>query len=167
MRQLERSSESHVTKNFSLRLFHDIKSILFHSYVIYGARDSGKSSLLKSLLGLVAPTIGHVRYNLSVIKLKKGHAKIRYMPQSEGIFLNCTVYENVTLFGRLNNFSQTQIHRFFNDVINRLYISSLDMRVEQMDRMQRVRLSFFISSMVRPNILILDEPTTGIDPVVK
>lgn len=144
-----------------------IDPIPFHSYVIYGAADSGKSTLLKSLLGLIVPTVGYIRYNLSVIKQKPKYAKIRYMPESEGIYLNCTVHENVMLFGRLNNFSQSEIDRLFNDVINRLYVRSFDMRVGQMDRMQRVRLSFFISSMSRPNILMLDEPTAGVDPIVK
>lgn len=87
---------------------------MLYRYVIYGSRKSGKSVLLRVLLGLTKPTYGCIHYNMNVVYDKPKFVKLGYMPQSDAMYMDCTVHENIIFFGKLNNFTDVQIDQVFN-----------------------------------------------------
>lgn len=136
---------------------------------IIGPNGSGKSSLLKAILGLVRPTKGTV----SVLGMSPGEARssIGYVPQAANIDRDfpITVGEAV-LMGRLvkraglfHRYDQED-HKVVDHYLQRLEIADLvDRQIGQLSGGQLKRVLIARALVVEPRMLLLDEPTAGVD----
>lgn len=134
---------------------------------IIGPNGGGKSTLLKTILGLIKPVKGDIR--IFGKHLKDNLGLIGYLPQHTFFDLNfpITVYD-VTLMGRYNGFFKGYTENDEKAVINALNeVDMLDFKDRQISelsggQMQRV---FIARALARePKLLLLDEPTASVDP---
>ncbi|MFC4409071.1 ABC transporter ATP-binding protein [Chungangia koreensis] len=162
IQHVSKSFKNHeVLKNISLDVF------VGEIFGLLGPSGSGKTTLVKQLTGLDSPTSGecylfqHKMPNLKLIR------RIGYMAQSDALYEDLTAMENLQFFSSLYGLKKSQKQRI--EEVSKIVNLSEDLRklVSNYSGGMKRRLSLAIALLHDPDILILDEPTVGIDPVLR
>jgi len=136
-------------------------------YGLLGPNGSGKTTTILMLLGLTEPTAGTVRVvgfdparqPLSV-KSRAG-----YMPDEVGFYDELTARENLAYIARLNGIPRAEADRRIATALDRVGLSDVaDKRVGAFSRGMRQRLGVADVLIKQPQLIIMDEPTQGLDP---
>ena len=131
-------------------------------FAILGPNGSGKTTLLKSILGMVIPNSGVIRIEKkSIIREWKYRNKISYMPQVANFPPNLKVREIIKIF----KIFRSEIS-FENDLIKSFNLeSSLEKKFSTLSGGTKQKVNIVLAFMFDSPIIILDEPTTGLDPL--
>jgi ABC-2 type transport system ATP-binding protein/ribosome-dependent ATPase len=123
---------------------------------LIGANGSGKTTLIRMLLGLVAPTAGEVRL-FGESPSRRTRARLGYVPQSLGLYEDLTVAENLAFSAAAYGSSGAVLEGELAEVG--------DVLVGELPLGLRRRAAFAIALAHHPDLLVLDEPTSGVDPL--
>jgi ABC-2 type transport system ATP-binding protein len=132
---------------------------------LLGPNGSGKTTLIRLLLGLLRPEAGRVEVLGRRVPDRSLLAEVGYMPQSDGIYHELTVWENIRFFGDLYG----GLARGRAEEVLEL-VELADRRrslVADLSGGMRRRLSLACALVHRPRFLVLDEPTVGVDPALR
>jgi ABC-2 type transport system ATP-binding protein len=134
---------------------------------LVGQNGAGKSTLLQILLGLIHPTKGSARVlglDVAVAGLQLRGA-IGYMPERDAFIPGLRGIEYVALAGRLCGMSRRQAHRRAHEVLSYLRLEEARYRpLQQYSVGMKQRLKLAATLVHDPDVLLLDEPTAGLDP---
>ena len=135
-------------------------------YGLLGPNGAGKSTLINVLVGLYPPTEGSVTIlGAKSGEIKKYADKLGYVPQNIEIYDNLTAYENVEFFAGIYGYKGEELKSRCEEVLK--FVGLLDYKKMLAKRfsggMQR-RLNIACALVNRPELIIFDEPTVGIDP---
>ena len=132
---------------------------------LIGPSGSGKTTIIKLILGLLSPQEGSIKIN----NQKYSHNDLGYMPQQYALYEELSVSENLEIFSNLNNISKkSEVKNRSNDLLNLIELSDKAKElVHNLSGGMKQRLSMAIAMINNPQILLLDEPTVGIDPVLR
>ncbi len=134
-------------------------------YGILGPNGSGKTTLIRLLVGLTQPTAGHAEVLGVAMPSRPTLGRIGYMTQSDGIYPALTAGENVRFFAAAYGVVGPEA------ALDALRVVDLADRVDSiagtLSGGQRRRLSLACALVHRPPILFLDEPTVGVDPLLR
>lgn len=139
-------------------------------YGLLGPSGCGKSTVLKLILGLVRPKKGKVCvYGQSPLTpgCPVPGPGVGYMPQDLTLMANMTVADVFMYYGRLNHMRATEVGKRSAELIDLLQIPSASRPIERLSGGQQRRASLAVALLHSPPLLILDEPTVGIDPVLR
>jgi len=134
---------------------------------LLGPNGAGKTTTILMLLGLTEPTKGSVsvlgfdpvRQPLSV------KARVGYMPDQVGFYDELTARENLIYIAKLNGIARDQIKRRVEEAIERVRLTYvIDKRAGTFSRGMRQRLGLADVLIKNPQLIIMDEPTQGLDP---
>lgn len=129
---------------------------------LIGPNGAGKSTLIKSILGLVETDSGMI-----LIDGKENNiASIGYMPEETSLFEFLTGADYLKLIGSLRSITQQDIFRMISEMRSVLQLPDLGQLISTYSKGNKEKILFLSSIIHSPNILILDEPFTGLDPVV-
>ncbi|XP_065214315.1 ABC transporter G family member 23-like isoform X2 [Planococcus citri] len=129
-------------------------------YGLLGPSGCGKTTLLHCILGKNELDGG-------MIKVKaKTNADIGYMPQEISLYNELTIEETLTFYGRLFGLSDREIEKRTDELLVFLDLPSKTRLVGGLSGGQCRRVSFAVALVHNPQLLILDEPTVGVDPVL-
>ena len=131
---------------------------------LLGPSGSGKSTLMRALVGVQVVAGGRV----TVLGDAAGSASLRrrvgYLTQAPSVYADLSVRENLRYFARLLSATEAQI----DEAIEAVALGSFSARiVDRLSGGQRARVSLATALLGRPELLILDEPTVGLDPVLR
>jgi energy-coupling factor transport system ATP-binding protein len=135
---------------------------------IIGQNGSGKTTLLKHIVGLLRPTVGEVRIfgkKTSEMSIKEIATKVGYVYQNPDHQLFCqTVYEECAYGLRNLGLSEPEIRRRVGEILRRVGLQGLE-KVDtfMLGKGQRQRLAIASTLVMSPEVIIVDEPTTGQD----
>lgn len=135
-----------------------------------GANGAGKTTAMKIICGLSMPTEGGgtvMGYDIATQPemIKK---RIGYMSQKFSLYDNLTVEENLRLFGGIYGMSKSDIERRTNELLEELkFVNERKRMVSTLPLGWKQRLAFAVSIIHSPEIVFLDEPTGGVDPVAR
>ncbi|CAL8147093.1 unnamed protein product [Orchesella dallaii] len=139
-------------------------------YALLGSSGCGKTSLLSCIVGLRNLNKGSVW----VFGEKPGTndvgipgRNVGYMPQETSLYDEFTVWETLSYFGTFSGMTKEQVGTEFKVLVNLLDLPPLIRRVGTLSGGQRRRVSFAAAMIHNPQLLILDEPTVGIDPLLR
>lgn len=151
-----------VLKDISLDVFEG------EIFGLLGPSGSGKTTLVKQLTGLDTPTSGECYVFQQRMPDLKLISRIGYMAQSDALYEDLTAMENLQFFSSLYNIKgkkQTERIQEVSQIVN--LTEHLGKLVTNYSGGMKRRLSLAIALLHEPDILILDEPTVGIDPVLR
>jgi ABC-2 type transport system ATP-binding protein len=132
-----------------------------------GPNGAGKTTTMRMLATLLEPSSGQATVCGRDLQREQGRVRtqIGYVGQKGGAEVMETARENLVLQGRLYGISKTDAQKRAVELINRLDLEPFaDRLVRTYSGGQRRRLDITMGMMHRPRLLILDEPTTGLDP---
>ncbi len=131
-----------------------------------GPNGSGKTTTIRCLIGLLRPTLGRclVLGEAIVPGRATQHSRIGYLPGEFRIWGGRTARKSLTLLAGLGNGSEADKRR--EELAERLDLD-LDRRVGALSKGNRQKVGVICAFQHRPDVLILDEPTIGLDPLVR
>jgi ABC-2 type transport system ATP-binding protein len=131
---------------------------------LLGPSGCGKTTLLRSVVGSQKITSG----TISVLGVPAGDASLRtqvgYATQQASVYLDLTVAQNVAYFAAAVRASASDVDRVIDEVDLRPFAGRL---AGQLSGGQRSRVSLAVALLGQPRLLVLDEPTVGLDPVLR
>ena len=143
---------------------------------VIGQSGSGKSTLLNLISGFVEPTDGEVVYVSKVTHKEKNLRKnlhlikkhIGFTPQHNSFYPKLTVKENLVHFGRLYEVDETTLKENIKNILKFTHLSeSKNTLAENLSGGMQKRLDISCSLIHKPRVLILDEPTADLDPILQ
>ncbi len=145
-------------------------------YGVIGQSGSGKTTLLNLIAGFIEPTDGEVVYYPEGTNNEKNlhryfsqiKRKIGYTPQHISLYPKLTVKENLWHFGRLYNIDEQTLQANIRNLLNFTHLTDFqDFLAEQLSGGMQKRLDLSCSLIHKPRLLILDEPTSDLDPILQ
>ncbi len=158
----------HVLMNFNLELQKG------ESVVVLGKSGSGKSVLIKCIIGLLKPDKGTIEMfgenipDLDEEKLDALRAKVGFLFQSNALYDSMTVRGNLEFPLRRHwiHFSQEEVNKRVINALNDVGLShTIEMMPEELSGGMRKRIALARTLILNPEIILYDEPTTGLDPI--
>jgi ABC-2 type transport system ATP-binding protein len=135
---------------------------------LLGPSGSGKTTLVKMVAGSDRPDGGTVHVDGALMPDIKMLSRIGYMAQSDALYGELTARDNLEYFGALYELRGTPLRQRIAKVIELVDLGQhLDRPVQLFSGGMKRRLSLACALLHEPSILILDEPTVGIDPVLR
>lgn len=135
---------------------------------LIGPSGSGKSTFIKSIIGMEKITCGEVFILGKKIPNRNVLQSIGYMAQSDALYEDLTGNENLEFFAKIFSINKYEINKRIEYVSNLVNMQNdLNKKVKYYSGGMKRRLSLAISLIQDPKILILDEPTVGIDPKLR
>ena len=135
-----------------------------------GSNGCGKTTTMKMLTGLLKPSDGHARLFGNEVDAQdlSMRRKVGYMSQSFSLYSELTVRQNLVLHARLFGISGAEITARVSEMLNRFELdSSANTLPNNLSLGIRQRLSMAVAMVHKPELLILDEPTSGVDPIAR
>ena len=130
-----------------------------------GSNGSGKTTTIRALLGLYQPTDGQLLINGSPFSVSS-KIKLGYLPEERGLYKKESVIDTMVYFGRLKGLSYAEAKSKSEEYLNRVNLSDkAKLRLDKLSGGEQQKIQLGITIMNNPDILILDEPTKGFDPV--
>lgn len=144
---------------------------------LLGESGSGKSTVLRILTGLVQPNSGEAQIagiRLTDTKpprevLEALRLRIGYVIQEGGLFPHLTAEENVLLAARYRKLEAREMHERLQELLAMMRLSHdvLERYPGQLSGGQRQRIALMRALMLKPDVLLLDEPFSALDPLIR
>jgi ABC-2 type transport system ATP-binding protein len=135
-------------------------------FAMLGPNGAGKTTTLRMLAGLVAPTSGTVRINGDVMSrgaASRLRGRIGFLTETPGLWERLTVRKNLTVYAQLQGLSSAQ--RVVDEALDTFDIRDRgDDIPAQLSKGLRQRVALARTLLHKPDIVLLDEPTAGLDP---
>ncbi|WP_251046741.1 ABC transporter ATP-binding protein [Arthrobacter sp. ISL-85] len=130
-----------------------------------GSNGSGKTTTLRALLGIYQPTAGTLHIDGKVFEPRDG-ARLGYLPEERGLYKKEPVLDVMVYFGRLKGLSKNAARSWSENYLERVGIpEKAKTRLDKLSGGQQQKVQLGVTIMNNPELLILDEPTKGFDPV--
>jgi len=160
--------DNHVLNDFNLEL------VKGESVVVLGKSGSGKSVLIKCIIGLIKPEKGSIHIfgenvpELNYDELDQIRAKVGFLFQSNALYDSMTVRENLEFPLRRHwlEVSQKKVDKMVIDALEDVGLAhTIDMMPIELSGGMRKRVALARTLILKPEIILYDEPTTGLDPI--
>ena len=144
------------------------------SVVVLGKSGSGKTILIKCVVGLIQPDSGSIEIfgetieNMEEEELDRLRAKVGFLFQSNALYDSMTVRANLEFPLRRSwiQFSQEEVNKMIIEALEDVGLANtIDMMPEELSGGMRKRIALARTLILKPQIILYDEPTTGLDPI--
>lgn len=134
-------------------------------FALLGANGSGKTSTIRSLLDIYQPTSGELHINGNRYSPEQSHL-VGYLPEERGLYVRSTVIDVMTYFGELKGMSRADANDFSMKFLERVGLADkAKLKVKKLSGGQQQKVQLGVAIINNPKLLILDEPTKGLDPL--
>jgi ABC-2 type transport system ATP-binding protein len=130
-----------------------------------GSNGAGKTTTMRIAMGLVRPDAGEVRWQGRLLD-QDSRRRVGYMPEERGLYPKMKVGEQVTYFARLHGLDAGAAAKAAAEWVERLGLGErVGDAVEKLSLGNQQRVQLAAALVSRPDVLILDEPFSGLDPI--
>jgi len=137
-------------------------------YGLLGPSGSGKTTFLRMVVGALRPSEGRLLIFGTPMPDRKIAARIGYMPQSPALYPDLTLRENLAFFGAVYRVPRQQLEQRIDELATDLdLLAWLDHPLYRFSTGMLQRASLAIALLHEPDLLVLDEPTIGLDPLLR
>ncbi|WP_236683740.1 ABC transporter ATP-binding protein [Demequina flava] len=136
----------------------DLRAVPGEVHAVVGGDGAGKTTALRCLAGAVNPSEGEAR--------SPGRRSIGFMPTAAGVWGDLSVDENIAFVGSAQSVTGKDFTQRRGELLEATGLTGATKRLaKQLSGGMRQKLAFSLAMLHRPDLLILDEPSTGVDPV--
>ena len=159
-------------KDFSIG-FGDVKvinNLSFHvnkgeTFGLFGSTGSGKTTTIRTLLGIYQPSAGELLIGGKPYSVSGG-VRLGYLPEERGLYKKESVIDTMVYFGQLKGLSRDKARSEALGYLEKVGLADkAATRLDKLSGGQQQKVQLGITIMADPELLILDEPTKGFDPV--
>lgn len=132
---------------------------------LLGRNGAGKSTIFRCILNIIKQDSGKVLYNDKIID-EKILDKIGYLPEEGSLISSYTVLDQCIYYGMLKNMDEESIKKRLFELTSKFdIIEYMNMKQKDLSKGNRQKIQFIVSILHDPELLILDEPFSGLDPI--
>lgn len=159
-----------LSKNFGrIRAVNNVNFSLKRGEIVtlLGPNGAGKTTLMRLISGYLEPSSGSVRILEHDVTTERQEAlkNIGYVPENSPLYGDMTVFEYFLFIAKLRHMSDSSFQERYNEIVNNFELKSvINQRIETLSKGFRHRTAIAGALLTKPQILILDEPTEGLDP---
>ncbi|MFN7986743.1 MAG: ABC transporter ATP-binding protein [Thermoanaerobaculia bacterium] len=133
---------------------------------LLGPNGAGKTTTVKILLGLTIPTSGRAELFGLPVSDPESRRRVGYLPEGHRFPGYLTAGQTLSIFGRMSGVSHVDLKARIPELLARVRLSDwADIKVKKFSKGMTQRLGLAAALVHRPDLLLLDEPTDGVDPV--
>ncbi len=159
-------------KNFSLTIGGkriveklDFEVLPGEVFAFLGSNGSGKTSTIRSLLGIYEATSGELLINGKKLAPENAHI-VGYLPEERGLYTRAKVLDAMMYFGELKGMERGAAREFALKFLESVDLADkANVKIKKLSGGQQQKVQLGVAIMGDPKLLILDEPTKGLDPV--
>ncbi|MFG6116272.1 ABC transporter ATP-binding protein [Halobacillus sp. MO56] len=157
-----------VTKRFGGEVAVDHLSLTIPEKEMFGflgGNGAGKTTTFRMILGLLDPSGGSISWNNETISYEKSHL-IGYLPEERGLYPKLKVKDQLVYLARLRGMEKKSALGQLDSWLDRFNIPEYkEKKVEELSKGNQQKIQFISAVIHKPELLILDEPFSGLDPV--
>lgn len=156
-----------ITKQFKNKIAVDRMSLTLNQgvYGLLGANGAGKTTLMRMICGVLRPTNGTITYQGFDVSEENYRKQIGYLPQDFGYYPNFTGKDFLLYMAALKGMTKTQAVKQSEELIEQVGLRGMDKKkIKTYSGGMKQRLGIAQALLNHPKIVILDEPTAGLDP---
>ncbi|MGV9002334.1 MAG: ABC transporter ATP-binding protein [Candidatus Saccharimonadaceae bacterium] len=134
-------------------------------FAFLGSNGSGKTSTVRALLGIYKATSGTLLVNGKKLTPENA-AIVGYLPEERGLYTRSKVLDTMMYFGELKGMSREAAKEFSLSFLERVELADkATTKIKKLSGGQQQKVQLGVAMMGNPKLLVLDEPTKGLDPV--
>ena len=131
---------------------------------ILGRNGAGKTTTIKSIMGIIEPEEGSITFD--GIDIRKAKVSIGYLPEERGLYVNAVVKDQLLYFAMLNGMDKKVAFTEIKKLLEEFKIPGyLTKKVKTLSKGNKQKIQLISAILHKPQIVILDEPFSGLDPV--
>lgn len=156
-----------VSKQYKNKIAVDSISVKLQQgvYGLLGANGAGKTTLMRMLCGILKPTSGTITFDGVDVSEEQYRAVLGYLPQDFGYYPEFTAMDFLLYFAALKGIPKVQAKRKANELLTLVSLEDVGRKkIKTFSGGMKQRLGIAQALLNEPKILILDEPTAGLDP---
>jgi ABC-2 type transport system ATP-binding protein len=132
---------------------------------LLGPNGAGKTTTIRMIMDIIAPDVGKIEI-LGQAFSEKLKDRIGYLPEERGLYRKLKVSETLTFFGELKGMKSQEIAARGKELLQKFGLEDYyDKKVEELSKGMAQKLQLITTIIHSPELLILDEPVSGLDPV--
>ena len=156
-----------VSKHFGSKLAVDNISFEINEpgvFGLLGTNGAGKSTTIRMILGILKKDSGNITWNGKTVERK--NINFGYLPEERGIYPKTKIYEQLLFFAELKGMKKEEATKEIDYWMGRLKVEEYkNMLAEKLSKGNQQKIQFIISILHNPELIVLDEPFCGLDPV--
>ncbi len=134
-------------------------------YGFLGPNGAGKTTTIRMIMDIIRPDSGQIEV-LGESSVSSARSRVGYMPEERGLYRKMTVAKVLAYFASLKGVDSGKIERSVNEWLDRMELRDwAGKKVEELSRGMHQKLQFAVTAINDPELLILDEPFSGLDPL--
>jgi len=134
-------------------------------YGFLGPNGAGKTTTIRMIMNIIRPDSGNVKV-LGDCLAERAKNRIGYMPEERGLYRKMTARKALAYFGAINGLKNDELARAVPQWLKRAELADwADKKVEELSRGMHQKLQFAVTVINNPELVILDEPFSGLDPL--
>jgi len=134
-------------------------------YGFLGPNGAGKTTTIRMIMNILRPDSGQIVL-FGDHSVEQSKSRIGYMPEERGLYRKMTVRKVLTYFGAIKDVTAAELTHRVPQWLERMDLAKwADKKVEELSRGMHQKLQFAVTAINEPELLILDEPFSGLDPL--
>lgn len=131
---------------------------------LLGTNGAGKTTTIRMILGIINKDDGEITWNDK--KVERKNVNFGYLPEERGIYPKIKIYEQLLYFAKLKGMNKKEADESIKKWTERLKVSEyLNMTAEKLSKGNQQKVQFISAILHEPELIVLDEPFSGLDPV--
>lgn len=131
---------------------------------LLGTNGAGKTTTIRMLLGILKKDGGEITWNGQTVERK--HVKFGYLPEERGVYPKVKIYDQLMYFAELKGMKKQEADRSIRNWAKALKVEEyLPMNAEKLSKGNQQKIQFMTAVIHDPELIVLDEPFSGLDPV--
>jgi ABC-2 type transport system ATP-binding protein len=132
---------------------------------LLGPNGAGKTTTIRMIMNIIKPDSGKILYYERSLR-KEDYKRVGYLPEERGLYQKMKLRETIAYFAQLKGLSAKEAIQKTNEFLDRFDLTNYtDRKIEELSKGNQQKVQFIISIIHNPDLLILDEPFAGLDPV--
>ena len=132
---------------------------------LLGPNGAGKTTTIRMIMNIIQPDEGEILYNGNHLE-RSDLLKVGYLPEERGLYQKMKLKETVVYLARLKGLSLAEANQCVDEYLRRFDLSGYShRRIQELSKGNQQKVQFIVSVIHKPELLILDEPFAGLDPV--